>query len=89
MSNKDRQVQKNIGWRQAMPDMRERAEALIAAFDAKGATQDGDVVRRLLHLLDSRDANITAEQRAALDEYLAASLRAHHRLLMGGRQMRR
>jgi hypothetical protein len=35
MSNKDRAVQKNVGWRQAMPDMRERADALIAALDAQ------------------------------------------------------
>jgi len=74
MSNKDRAVQKNAGWRQAMPDMRERAEALIMALDAKGAAQDGDVIRRLLHLLDSRDANVKAEERAAWDEYLAALL---------------
>jgi hypothetical protein len=74
MSNKDRAVQKNIGWRQAMPDMRERADALIAALDANGATQDGDVVRRLLHLLDSREANTSAEERAAWDEYVAALL---------------
>jgi hypothetical protein len=74
MSNKDRAVQKNVGWRQAMPDMRERADALIAALDAQGATQDGDVVRRLLHLLDSREANTSAEERAAWDEYVAALL---------------
>jgi hypothetical protein len=77
MSNKDRAVQKNIGWRQAMPDMRERADALIVALDAQGATQDGDVVRRLLHLLDSREANASAEERAAWDEYAAASLSMH------------
>jgi hypothetical protein len=77
MSNKDRTVQRNIGWRQAMPDMRERAEALIVALDAKGAVQDGDVIRRLLHLLDSREANASAEERAAWDEYMAAELGRH------------
>jgi hypothetical protein len=39
-----------------MPDVRERAEVLAMALDAAGAPQDGDVVRRLLHLLDSRRA---------------------------------
>jgi hypothetical protein len=77
MSNKDRAVQRSSGWRQAMPDMRERAEALIAALDAKGASQDGDVVRRLLHLLDSRDSNLSGEERAAWDEYMAAELGRH------------
>ena len=77
MSNKDRAVQRTNGWRQAMPDMRKRAEALIAALDAKGASQDGDVVRRLIHLLDSREANESAEERAAWDEYMSAELGRH------------
>lgn len=77
MSNKDRAVQKNVGWRQAMPDMRDRANALISALEANGAPQDADVLRRLLHLLDSRDGNGSAEERAAWDEYVAAGLLRH------------
>jgi len=74
MSNKDRAVQKNAGWRQAMPDFWERDAAPTKTHTRHYALPLRDVIRRLLHLLDSRDANVKAEERAAWDEYLAALL---------------
>ena len=76
MSNKDRAVQKDNGWRQAMPDVRDRALRLVEYLDslAKSPQHDADVVRRLVHLLDSREANVRVEERAAWDEYAAAAL---------------
>jgi hypothetical protein len=73
MSNADRVQDKQRGWRKAMPDVRERAQKIIDWCEGGPAVEGAaDVVRRLLHLLDSADGNARGEERAAWDEYFAA-----------------
>jgi hypothetical protein len=68
----DRAVQKDAGWRRAMPDIKQRAEAVVTALEGLSLHDAADVVRRLVHLLDSRVANEAAEERAAWDRYASA-----------------
>lgn len=81
MTTATRAVQKASGWRKAMPEVREKAQALIPYLDKHeiavvsregGNVSGADVIRRLLHLLDSADGNVRAEERAAFDSYFAA-----------------
>lgn len=81
MSTAVRVQQKASGWRKAMGDVKALAQPVIEYLEGRGVSipapggvmvPGADVVRRLLHLIDSAAGNVRAEERAAFDQYLAA-----------------
>lgn len=70
------------GWRKRLDGLAGLAAELIGLLDDQGVTvraeggasvSAADVVRRLLHLIDSRDGNVRADERAAWDAFAAAA----------------
>ncbi len=97
MVTREQLIKKDKGWRQAAADWVERAQILIDYMDGadtapvshplslslpgKEPFKASDVVRRLIHLLDSLAPSVRAEERTAWDTYYAACRIAHPRAM--------
>jgi len=71
-----RQIAKTAAWRQQIADLGVKADSLARALEDRShndidGTPAADIVRRMKHLLDSREATVAQEERLAFDQYAA------------------